>query len=282
MRTSPVPDPSPQTIDQTLQAAVLALRSRRPAEAERLAFAVLKSNRSHALAAQILGEALLLQNRPAEAVAALRGPARRGGDPATETLLGMALVAAGRPDQALEQFRLAVTRRPPFLLAFLQLGGRLGDMGAFDEAVTVLEAGLALAPDANVLRLALGNLHLKRNDRPAARRALSHALDAAPDQPDALLALAKVTALDGEYAEAAELFQRVLPLRPDDSGAKIGLARCLLALGRRDDGEALLRSATQADPDLIPLAVSTLAAAPSGRLFLRPSAAAKFMTAEGH
>ncbi len=279
MPTSPVSDRSPTAVNQTLQAAVLALRSQRPAEAERLAAGVLKSDRSHALAVQILGEALLLQKRPAEAVAALRGPARRGQDPATETLLGMALAASGRSEQALDQFRLAITRRPPFLLAFLQLGDRLGDLGAFDEAVAVLEAGLSLAPEAHVLRLALGNLHLKRGDRGAARHALVEALAAAPDQPDALLALAKVTALDGDHAAAADLFRRALDLRPDDGGAKIGLARCLLETGRRDDAEALLRSATRDDPELLAVAVATLAAGRQGRLFLRPSDASKFMSA---
>src|SRR6202022_4416136 len=103
----------------------------RPDEAERLAADVLKSNRGNVLAAQILGRALLVQNRPGEAIDPLQPAARRSGDPEIETLLAAEWAAAGRDDEAFEQLRRTTARRPPFPPAFLDLGRRLGDRGRF-------------------------------------------------------------------------------------------------------------------------------------------------------
>ncbi|XSC48159.1 tetratricopeptide repeat protein [Bradyrhizobium sp. RDT10] len=141
----------------------------RPNEAERLAFGVLKSDRGNALAAQILGRALLMQNRADEAIAPLERAARRSDDPQIETLLAGALAAIGRADEALDRLRRTIARRPPFPPAFLEYAGQLGKIGRVDEAIAVLESGLALTPEAVDLRTELGYLHVKRNNRAKAR-----------------------------------------------------------------------------------------------------------------
>jgi Tfp pilus assembly protein PilF len=144
----------------------------------------------------------------------------------------------------------------------------------------VLESGLAFAPDSVELRMELGFLHLKRNNRAKARAMLSQALAAAPERSDVLPALAKVMALDGEYAAAADLFRRALGLRPDDAMSRNNLGLCLLELGERDTGEASLRAAARGAPHMAGLAVTSLASASRGRFFLKPSAAAKFLRVE--
>ena len=123
------------------------LRMQRPNEAELLAAGVLKSDRGNIVAAQVLGRALMVQGRPAEAIVVLERTVRRSSDPAIETLLAGALAAAGRGDDALEQLRKTTARRPPFPPAFLEHGGQLSRLGRLDEAVAVLESGLALAPE---------------------------------------------------------------------------------------------------------------------------------------
>ena len=80
----------------------------------------------------------------------------------------------------------------------------------------MLESGLALAPEMADLHMELGYVHLKRNKRAQARALFLQVLAAMPERHDALLALAKVMALDGEYAAAADLYRRALGLRPDD------------------------------------------------------------------
>jgi Tfp pilus assembly protein PilF len=270
----------PSSSSRALESAILALRMQRPHEAEQIAAGVLTSNRGNALAAQVLGRALLMQNRAAEAIVPLERAARRSDDPAVATELAVALAAAGRRDEALDQLRRTTQRQPPFAPAFLEYGGQLAKIGRFDEAISALERGLAFAPHMVDLRMELGFVHLKRNDRARARAIFSQVLAASPERYDVLPALAKVMALDGEYVAAADLFRRALGMRPDDTVTRNNLGACLLELGERDAGEATLRAAVRNAPQMAGLAITSLAAASHGRFFLRPSAVAKFLRSE--
>lgn len=270
----------PNSSNPALERAIHTLRMSRPDEAERLAERVLKSDRGNSLAAQVLGRALVMQDRAVEAIVPLERAARRSDDPALDTQLAAALAAAGRIDEALDLFRRTTARRPPFPPAFLELGGQLSRIGRLEEAAAVLEQGLALTPDVLDLQMELGFVHLKRNQRPAARTMFLQVRAAAPERHDALLALAKVIALDGEYADAADLYRRALGLRPDDAVTRNNLASCQLEMGERDLGETSLRAVAGAAPQLAGMAITSLAAASHGRFFLRPSAAAKFLGIE--
>lgn len=265
---------------RAIESAVFALRMQRPDQAERLAAAVLKSDRGNTAAAQILGRALLMQDRAAEAIVPLQRAARRAHDAGLETELAKALAAAGRGEEARDQLRRTMARQPPFAPAFLELGGQLSGIGRLDEALAVLERGLAVAPDFPDLRMELGFVHLKRNDRAKARAIFVQMLALAPDRYDVLPALAKVIALDGEYAAAADLYRRALGLRPDDALTRNNLAACLLEMGQRVAGESTLRTAVRSAPQVTGLAITSLAAASHGRFFLKPSAATQFLRAD--
>lgn len=265
---------------RAIESALFALRMQRPDEAERLAAAVLKSDRRNTLAAQVLGRALLMQGRAAEAIVPLEKASRRAHDPAIETELAKAFANAGRQDDALEQLRRTAARQPPFPPAFLELGAQLSKAGRLNEAAAVLEQGLASAPDFVDLRMELGFVHLKRNDRRNARAMFSQVLAASPERYEALPALARVMALDGEYAAASDLFRRALAIRPDDAMTRNNLAVCLFEMGERDAAEATLRAIVRSAPQMAGLAITSLAAASHGRFFLRPSAALEFLRVE--
>src|SRR4051812_41943848 len=83
-------------------------------------------------------------------------------------------------EAAVERLRQATLRRPADPRAFLELGDLLGRQGRCDEAIAVFEQGLALEPDAIVLRVGLGYVHLTRNDRAAARDQFLQVRAAAP------------------------------------------------------------------------------------------------------
>jgi tetratricopeptide (TPR) repeat protein len=266
------PPSRPRADHPALSEALAALRARRPADAERFARDVLKAERSNAVAAEVLGRALLAQDRAAEAVETLRKFARRSDDPAIATLLSKALAVAGEGEQALEHLRTLV-KHTPFAPALRELADQLERAGRSDEAVTVLESGIATMPDAIYLRMALGQLHLRRNERAPAREQFEAVRAIAPDRHDALTALARVLVLDGEHAVAADLYRRALGLRPDDALTRIALGKCLLDMGDRDGGEAMLRKASGKEG----LAIAALAGNAHGRLFLKPSAAARFL-----
>lgn len=257
--------------------AVMALRMQQPNEAERLASEVLKLDHGDVAAAQILGRALLIQNRAAEAMIPLQTAAHHAADPETETLLGLALSATGRGEEALDQLRKAATRRPAYPPAFLEQAGLFARKGRFEEAVAVLESGLALVPGSVELHMELGFVHLKRNDREKARAMMSKALETAPGRPDILAALAKIMTMDGEYADAADHYRRVLALWPNDPVSLNNLGVCLLEMGRREEGEACFRAALRSAPQAAGMIVTSLASASHGRFFLRPSDAARFL-----
>jgi tetratricopeptide (TPR) repeat protein len=271
-------DPArPGEIAEALERADLALMSQRLDEAERLAAGVLRADPDNVAAGQILGTALLVQDRSDAAIAPLERAARRSEDPHIETLLARALANVGRREEAVERLRQATTRRPAFPQAFLELGDQLSAAGRFEEATAAFEDGLALIPEAAVLRVGLAYLLLKCNDRGRARALFTEVRAAAPERYDALLGLAWVTAADGEYAAAARLFDQALAGRPGDAVVRLELAKCLLELGERDAGEAALRAAAGGQAVNAGPALMALAATPHGRFFLKPSDAAQFL-----
>ena len=228
----------------------------------------------------ILAHALIAQNRQGEAIVPLEKALRRSSDAEIETLLGAALCGSRRSGDGIEQLRRTAARRPPYLPAFQELAGQLAKTGQLNEAIRIVEDGLALAPESIDLKVALGRLHLQNNDRAKARDILIVARDAAPGRPDILTELARTLLFDGEYAAAADAFRHALALRPEDTLTRANLAACLLEMGERDIGEATLRSILRGRPHLLGRVVYALSASSHGRFFFRPSAVAKFLGRE--
>jgi Flp pilus assembly protein TadD len=267
-------------IAQTLQQASLALRMQQFGRAEQLAAEILKSNRADRSAVLILAHALIAQERAGDALVPLERAVRRSGDAEIETLLGAALCSSRRAADGVEQLRRTAARRPPYLPAFQELAGQLAKAGHLNEAIRIIEDGLALAPESIDLKVDLGRLLLQNNERAKARAALTVARDAAPGRPDILTELGRALLFDGEYAAAADAFRHALALRPEDALTRANLAACLLEMGERDSGEAALRSVMRGRPHMLGRAAFALASSSHGRFFFRPSAAAKFLGRE--
>lgn len=269
----------PDQRGQVRERALEALRGGRLGEAARLAQQALLADPGDGVAAQALGHALVREGRGREAVEALRAPAARSQDPALETLFARALAMAGRRDEAIEQLRRTTERRPVFVLAFLELAQLLAEAGRNAEAEDVYAEGLALAPEAAVLRLGLGHLCLALNQRGRARELFAEVARAAPHRVDAKLALARVMELDGDYGAAVALYRGALELRGDDPAAQIALGKCLVELGEREAGEAMLKQAARHSAGAAWQAIVGMSATARGRLFLRPSEALGFLAA---
>lgn len=264
-----------------LERAAFSLRTGQFPEAERLAAEILKSSRTDNAAAEILARALIAQNRFEDAIPTLEAAARRSDNPVIETLLGAALGSAGRGAEAIERLRTATARRPAFLPAFQELAGQFAKAGRIDEAIAVIESGLALQGASVDLQLDLARLHAYRNERGKARAILLAARDAEPGRPEILKEFARVLLLDGDYAAAAEACRHALGLRPDDAMARADLAACLLEMGEREAAEAALRLAVRGRPQMLGRTTYALAAASHGRFFFRPSAMARFLQRDG-
>ena len=162
--------------NEALQRAMIALNSGHPADAERIAADVLKTNRRNVMALQVLAHALLMQNRIADAIAPLEVAARGNHDPQIETMLGIVLRQAGRIEDALSWLKRAIKRRPPHAPAFYELGCLLSFLNRDDEAVEAFNRGLDVAPLMPQLSVQLGYVLLRHKNYTEAKTAFGRAL----------------------------------------------------------------------------------------------------------
>ncbi|HEY2527015.1 MAG TPA: tetratricopeptide repeat protein [Xanthobacteraceae bacterium] len=263
--------------DDALQRAMLALNSGRPREAEAIVGAVLKADPRHLRALHIFGTAQLMLGHTEEAVAALEQAARGRHDAEIDTILAIALRQAGRSDEAYARLKQAIKRRPPYAVAYHELGCLLFSLGRYDEAIATFRDGLAVAPMMPELSIQLGNVFLRCRNCAEARTAFARALDISPHSPEALFGMAKSHQEVGENQEAAEYFRRYLMGRPDDSAAWLNLGHCLLELGDRETGYGCFRTAARGDAKRFGTALTSLAASARGRFWLKQSAAERFL-----
>lgn len=261
-----------------LQRARVALSSDRPQDAERIAEEVLKFDPRNGAALQVRGAALLMQKRASDAVAPLQAAAQSLRDGETDTLLAMALRQTGRVDDALSRLKRATKREPPYAPAFHELGYLLMSLENYDAAIEALHRGLEIAPMMPQLSVQLGEVFLRRRSYVDAKAAFARALDIAPQSAGALFGLAKAHQSLGETSAAAVFYRRCLVLTPEDPTCWLNLGHCLLQLGELEAGHDCYRSAARGDPKRYGRALTSLAASGRGRLWLRPSAAARFFT----
>lgn len=262
--------------EEALQRALFALNSGRPADAGRIAADVLKTSPRNVLALQVLTNALLLQNRIADAIAPLEAATRGNHDPQIETMLGIALRQAGRIEDALSWLKRAVKRRPPHAQAFYELGCLLSFLNRDDEAVEAFNRGLELAPLMPQLSIQLGYVLLRRKSYAEAKIAFGRALANSAGSPEALFGMAKAHQAEGDNAAAAGYFRQCLMSRPNDTDMWLQLGYCLLEVGDRAAGYECFRTATRGDPQNYGNALAALVKSGRGRFWLKPSKAAQY------
>jgi len=256
---------------------MLALKGQRPQEALRHAEEILKTDSRHARASHIFGAALLMLDRVSDAIAPLENAARELRNAEVDTLLAIALRRAGRNEDARSRLKRAIKRRPPYAAAFHELGYLLFSLEQYDEAIEALHQGLEIAPMMPELSIQLGYVFLQRRNCAEAKRAFARALEISPDSADALSGMARAHLEIGENELAAGYLRRHLRQRPDNIGARINLGHCLLELGQIEAGYDCFRTVARTDPANYGKALSSLAAAARGRLWLKPSAAERFL-----
>lgn len=210
--------------------------------------AILETPRAH----YTMGVALMDNERWAEAVEHLQAFVRA--EPSLEqvvsarSLMGQAWLRQGRPEAAIEQFRLALDMNPFELDAHVGLGDGLGQQGHFVEAIDHYRAFLAARPD-NVTVLtnlgrALATIGREAEGIDAFRRVLT--LD--PQNSQAARNLSLLLLNQGSYAEAATYARRVVQARPADAVGHDLLGMALAELSQWDESIAELREACRLDP----------------------------------
>jgi tetratricopeptide (TPR) repeat protein len=198
------------------------------------------------------GIALLKANEPARAVPFLRRAAEL--DPAqaeTRFALADALTRTGRLDEAAEQWLETVRLQPRRVAAWANLGTVLAQSGKLEEAVKALREAVELDPADGRLR---SNLAFALRGAGRTAEALEALLEAERVAVEGTFPYAPTLGLllleGGRPAEALPRLETAVPGTLDYAAARVALARLYLEQGRRQDAEAALRAALDADPSL--------------------------------
>ncbi|MCX7311836.1 MAG: tetratricopeptide repeat protein [Hyphomicrobiales bacterium] len=269
----------PAAVDAALARAKTALDQGRASEAEQLARTVLAKDARHAHALRLLGGALLLQERHAEAIEPLERAAKVLREPGLDTQLAIALRTVGRTDDALSRLKRAIKREPPYAFAFHELGFLLNALHRHDEAIATIRRGIEIAPLASNLWVLLGSIYHARRDLQGAQAAFARALTISPNLASAHYGIGTALMSQAAFARAAEHFRIASINDPGDLQARLKLAGCLLETGQTDTALASLRTVVRGGPqEVYAMSLKLMLSTGRGRFWLRPSAAARALS----
>lgn len=260
-------------IDAAVQDAAAALRNGQFSEAETAARTLVASHPQHPDALELLGMALLAQGRPLDAIEPLQEAVRLRPGAVVETYLGNALRRLGRIAEAETVLRQASERQPVVSDTFVELGTLLYEQRRVAEAEAVLNRGMTIAPGSE-LSLAQATIFADRGDLQNASVAFARALVAEPGHPDALHGLGWVRMERREFEQARDKFREAMTRNPSDARARLKLASCLFELGKPGEAIECLQALLASGPQSFGSALRTCVEAGKGRFWLKQSAAA--------
>ena len=223
-----------------LEAAIRLHEGGDLAGAERGYRAILQCDAQHADATHLLGLIAHQRGDHAQAAAQIRAAIARRPDKAIYRYnLGNAYIALGEAQAAVASFRAALGLDPAHFAARSNLAHALGQIGRHREALAEFRELLRLRP-APAMQVALAQALIRCADAEADAAAgyaeaavlLQQFWPGAEDPTEARLALAYCLQQGKRYSEAAEHYEAVLALRPEDPGAHNNLANCYNQLGR--------------------------------------------------
>lgn len=171
----------------------------------------------------------------ATTTAARHAIAKGADSPGARYVLGRALLAANRPDEAEDQLRQALTLQPHHVAAHCSLTELIWMRSGNVEAATErLDSALRSQPNLFELRIMKAKLLESAGDRPGALAMLEAGL-ARPAGTLALRLAAAQTAIHLDPARALTHAQHALQLAPGNASTVGAYADALLALGRAQE-----------------------------------------------
>jgi tetratricopeptide (TPR) repeat protein len=149
---------------------------------------------------------LLAQKRPEEALeATLRGIERAPDSDNSYNSYGIVLNAIGRKDEAIDAYRMALTKNSRSIVAYRRLAVALREAKRDKEASEALLTGVAVIPTSSMLQLDYGEDLQRQGRNYEAVGPLRKAYEAQPDNIRFQIALAQTEAALGHTIEAGKL-----------------------------------------------------------------------------
>jgi len=187
-----------------------------------------------------------------EALSVLREALRKSPhDPVLYSDAGAACLLSNQVDLAVDCFERAIGLCPHFATAHYNLGAALERQGRPADAVVALRRAIALKPDMGPAYSRLGNLLHAQGARDEALECFRRAGNLLTNPADQEMEEAKLLLAEGRSAEAEPKLRSVIALDPANSLAHATLGDLLGESGRFEEATALLRKATEIDPNRV-------------------------------
>ena len=169
--------------------------------------------------------------------------------PASHSMLGTELAAAGRLDDAESHLRIAAPIHPParyYLATVLHERGQ--HSAAIDEFRAFISSQPAELDQVHLARALLADALTREGRLDEAAVEYRAILARNPDDGQALVLLGQIALRHQRFEEAIELFRRGAAARPGDASALVSLGIAYASLGRLDDAIGAFQRALAADP----------------------------------
>ncbi len=203
----------------------------------------------NAPALDVLGRALEASGKPEEALECVQRALRlRPRDPELHVLLGNVLVKLGRKDEAAAAYGSALKLRPGFAKALNNLGNLLLERGEIDAALLNYREAVRLDPDYRDAWSNIALAYVAKGVQDEAERALRRALEIDANYFPALASLGELTRKQDRLVEAEAICRRLVELRPDEPGAHHMLGMVLTDEVHPEAAMICFREAIRLDP----------------------------------
>lgn len=249
--SGPPPRPNKSnTVQEKLSRAVSLHQQGNLIEAGRLYGEILKSNKTHVDALQLLGLIHHQANNSVEAERLLAKAIRL--DPKIASFhynYGLILHRLGRFNEAVRSYDRAIALKADYAEAHLNRGLTLHELGQFDEALKSCDRAIALSPNFAEAHSARGSTlqQLTRLDEAVA--SFDHAIALSPDYVEAHYNRGNALNELSRFAEALASYDRAIALRRDFAEAYSNRGSAFKEMKRFDEALASYNRAIAINPN---------------------------------
>ncbi len=185
-----------------------------------------------------------------EALSVLREALRQSPyDPILYSEAGVVCLQSNQVELAADCFWRAIGLCPHFATAHYNLGAALERQGHPQDAIRALRRAIELSPDLGQAYSRLGNLLQAQGEESEALECFRRAKEFLANPSDQELEEAKLLLAEGRHADAEPKLRAAIAGAPGNSLAHAMLGDVLGEVGRFDEAVAMLRRATELDPD---------------------------------
>lgn len=208
-----------------------------------------KLNPAHASAWRALGDQLAVAgDEPASQAAYEKHFAVSIRDPALMDALD--LLRDGKLAKAERMVRDYLKRQPEDVSAIRILADIGMKLGQFDDARSLLESCLELAPDFHLARHNYAVVLVRQQKLESALAQVERLLEQEPGNPNFLILKGTTLVRMGEHSQALEIYERVLKDYPNQPRAQMNYGHTLKTVGRLDESINAYRECIKQSPGI--------------------------------